>query len=167
MEINQTEAGARMNINAYIDYDGLSVLKKIILQIISIAYSPVNMTQLINCLVALDIKSEDGDDFHNGSQNGKFSRIRPTIDGLLELNIFEGKSRSSLVLSSKIAKLLTKICVQENKFNEYLEVVQKYIIKMPDDSEITSQAYKTEQLTAFIPYRYTQVPTHYAMLSIP
>ncbi|MBK7001473.1 MAG: DEAD/DEAH box helicase [Rhodoferax sp.] len=139
-----------MNINAYIDYDNLSALKKIILQIISIAYSPVNMTQLINCLAALNIKSEDGDDFHNGSQNGKFSRIRPTIDGLLELNIFEGKSRSSLVLSSKIAKLLTKICVQENKFNEYLEVVQKYIIKMPDDSEVDSQAYKTEQLTAFI-----------------
>ncbi len=135
-------------LNALADYEQLSALEKAILQIVSIAYVTINLTQLIKCLMKLNIKAEDGQDFYDGSQKEKFDNLRPTIDRLRDLQLLQGSNRSNLILLPNIVELMTRLCVEEKMFDKYLIVVRKFILDMPE--EVTPKVYKTEQLIAFL-----------------
>ena len=57
-------------------YHSLPFLEKKILQILSISYARLTQTQLLACLVALDIKTEDGESFDSGTRNAMLKLLR-------------------------------------------------------------------------------------------
>ncbi len=80
-------------------YNVLPFLEKKILQILSISYARVTQTQLLACLVALDIKTDDGKHFDAGTKNAILKRLRNELHALLEGDFLQGKNRSVLVVN--------------------------------------------------------------------
>ncbi|WP_419662364.1 DEAD/DEAH box helicase [Desulfosarcina variabilis] len=105
-------------------YHALPFLEKKILQILCIAYDKLNQTQLRACLVALDIKTEDGQRFDSGTRNAMSKLLRSTLDVLLGTDILHGKSRSVLVLNRDYIEILTRHLVAEKTFTPLAETLQ-------------------------------------------
>jgi len=117
------------------DYNELSVLEKAVLQILSIAYVPVNQTQLIDCLKESVIKAGNGHDFNKGKRNDNFKALRPTLDRLLSQKWFWHKSnRSNLVVNPYVMELLTRQSIKEKTFDTYVQIVKSIIFNWTDKS---------------------------------
>ena len=112
-------------------YNALPFLEKKILQILSIAYARLTQTQLLACLVALDIKTEDGKAF-DGPRNAMFKQLRKELDFLLEGNFLEGTSRSVLVVKRAYVELLTRSMVAEKNFTAMAGPVLKTVGLIPE-----------------------------------
>lgn len=85
-------------------YHNLPFLEKKILQILSISYAKLSQTQLLACLVALDIKTEDDKSFDSGTRNAMLKLLRSPLDALLSTDILHGKSRNALFINRDYIK---------------------------------------------------------------
>ena len=112
-------------------YTALPYLEKKILQILSITYAKVTQTQLLACLAALDIKTEDGYSFSSKTEKPMFKRIRNELNALLEGDLLQGKSRSVLVLNRNLVEPLTLRLIANNQFTPMAEVIQKTLYLTP------------------------------------
>ena len=114
-----------MTVNKLISsYEKLPIFEKSILQILSIAYHPLNQTQLIQCLIRADIKAVNGQGFDSVTKNGAFKLLRPTLNMLLEQDFLEGKTRSRLLVDRRIVEIITRQAIAAKKFRPYLKAVQ-------------------------------------------
>ncbi|MGK5092785.1 DEAD/DEAH box helicase [Deltaproteobacteria bacterium TL4] len=103
-------------------YKQLSALEQSVLQLLSITYGAINQTQLLDCLKALKLKAENGNDFGQGSSKDGFKAIRPTLDHLIELGWLD--SRTRIILNRDVVEIITRQSVEENKFMTYLQAAQ-------------------------------------------
>jgi len=106
-------------------YNGLLFLEKKILQILSIAYARLTQTQLLACLVALNIKTEDGKRFDSGTKTAMLKLLRNALDTLLGGDLLNGKSRSVLVVNRGYIEVLTRNLVAGKKFMAMAGTLQK------------------------------------------
>ena len=106
-------------------YKALPFLEKKILQILSISYTKLTQTQLLACLVALNIKTEDGKRFDSGTKNAGFKLLRNALDDLLREDWLNGKSRSALVVNRGYIEVLTRNLAAEKKFTAMAGTIQK------------------------------------------
>ena len=80
---------------------------------------------VIACLVALNIKTEDGKRFDSGTKNAMFKLLRNALDTLLGGDLLNGKSRSVLVVNRGYIEVLTRNLVAEKKFTAMADTLQK------------------------------------------
>lgn len=113
-------------------YHSLSFLEKKILQILSISYASLTQTQLLACLVALEIKTEDGKSFDSGTKNDMLKRLRSPLDLLLSTNILHGKSRSALLINRDYIEVLTRHLVAEKRFTTLVDTLQHTLNLTPE-----------------------------------
>lgn len=113
-------------------YEKLPILEKSILQILSIAYHPLNQTQLRECLIQADIKADNGEEFDCVSKHEGFKLLRPALDTLLEQHLLEAKNRSCLLVDRRIVEIITRQTIAEKKFKPYLKVIQTVSILTED-----------------------------------
>jgi len=106
-------------------YNALPYLEKKILQILSISYARVTQTQLLDCLVTLNIKTEDGKRFDSGTKTAMLKLLRNSLDTLLGGDLLKGKSRSILVIERAYVEVLTRHLVAEKKFIAMAGTLQK------------------------------------------
>ena len=106
-------------------YNALSDLEKKILQILSISYAKLTQTQLLDCLVALNIKTEDGKNYDSGKKTVMLKLLRNALDTLLGGYLLKGKSRSVLVVERAYVEVLTRHLVAEKKFIAMAPTLQK------------------------------------------
>jgi len=106
-------------------YEALPSLEKKILQILSIAYAKLTQTQLVDCLVSLNIKTENGERFDSGTKRAMFKLLRNALDNLLRDDLLNGKSRSVLVVNRGYIEILTRHLVAEKKFTAIAGILQK------------------------------------------
>ncbi len=109
------------------EYTALPFLEKKILQILSIAYAKLTQTQLLACLVALDIKTEDGQHFDSGTKNAMFKRLRGPLDTLLKGDLLNGKSRSVLLVNRGYVEVLTRHMAADKKFTAMVGTLQRIL----------------------------------------
>ena len=105
-------------------YEKLPILEKSILEILSIAYYPLNQTQLIQCLIQTGIKAANGEGFDSVSRNKGFKLLRPALDTLLKQDLLEGKIRSRLLVDRRIVEIITRQTIAAKKFKPYLKRIQ-------------------------------------------
>ena len=91
----------------------------------------MTQTQLLACLAALDIKTEDGYCFASKTERPMFKRIRKELNALLEGDFLLGKSRSMLMLNRSFVELLTQRLIADNQFTSMAEVIQKTLNLTP------------------------------------
>ena len=108
-------------------YNALPFLEKKILQTLSIAYARLTQTQLLDCFVALDIKTEDGQRFDSGTKNARFKLLRSSLDALLEDDLLNGRSRSVLLVNRGYIEIVTRHLVAENKFAAMAGTIEKTV----------------------------------------
>ncbi|MCA1794021.1 MAG: hypothetical protein LC660_09170 [Desulfobacteraceae bacterium] len=106
-------------------YNALPSLEKKILQILSIAYAKLTQTQLVDCFVTLNIKTENGERFDSGTKRAMFKLLRNALDNLLRDDLLNGKSRSVLVVNRAYIEILTRHLVAEKKFTAMAGILQK------------------------------------------
>jgi len=106
-------------------YNALPFLEKKILQVLSIAYARLTQTQLLACLVALNIKTEDGKRFDSGTKGAMLKMFRNSLDALLGGALLEGKSRSILVFNRSYIEILTRHLVAEKKFTAMADTLKQ------------------------------------------
>lgn len=106
-------------------YNALPFLEKKILQILSIAYAKLTQTQLVDCFVALNVKTENGKRFDSGTKRAMFKLLRNALDNLLRDDLLNGKSRSVLVVNRAYIEILTRHLVAEKKFTAMADTLQK------------------------------------------
>jgi len=75
----------------------------------------LTQTQLLACLVALNIKTEDGKRFDSGTKSAMLKLLRNALDALLEGDLLNGKSRGVLVVNRGYIEVLTRNLVVEKK----------------------------------------------------
>ena len=102
-------------------YEKLPVLEKRIMQILSVAYIPLNQTQLQQCLAQASIKAPNGKCFDSVKRNEGFKLMRPALDQLLEQHFLEGKSRSRLIVDRRIVESIMRLAIAEDASAPYLE----------------------------------------------
>jgi len=105
-------------------YEKLPAFEKSILQILSIAYYPLNQTRLIQCLIQTGIKAANGEGFDSVSKNKGFKLLRPALDTLLNQDLLEGKTRSRLLVDRRIVEIITRQTIAAKKFKPYLKRIQ-------------------------------------------
>jgi len=139
-----------MTVNKLIScYEKLPILEKSIFQILSIAYHPLNQTQLIQCLIQTGIKAANGEEFDSVSRNSGFKLLRPSLDKLLEQDFLEGKSRSRLLVNRRIVEIITRQTIAAKKFWPYLRAVQT-VLHLTEDTLSTSSSLEADHLIAAI-----------------
>lgn len=106
-------------------YNTLPLLEKKILQILSISYARLTQTQLLACLVALNIKTEDGKNYDSGTKTAMLKLLRNALDNLLGGDLLKGKIRSVLVVERGYVEVLTRHLVAEKKFTAMVGTLQK------------------------------------------
>lgn len=107
-----------------VEYESLPHLERQILRILSIAYIKLNQTQLLTCLAALDIQTEDGQKFNLNKKNDMFKLLRPSLDNLLNHNFMVGKSRSILAADPHYARVIIQQLLAENSFTAMAESIR-------------------------------------------
>ncbi|MCD4819414.1 MAG: DEAD/DEAH box helicase [Candidatus Cloacimonetes bacterium] len=113
-----------MDVNKLVlSYKNLPILGKSIMQILSIVYVPITQTQLIECLIQTDIKTQEGNRFDSIPKQIRFKVLRPVLDMLLGQNLLDGKSRSRLLINRQIVEIIIKHTIKEKKFKHYLKAV--------------------------------------------
>ncbi|MCW8801540.1 MAG: hypothetical protein OQK71_11480 [Desulfobacter sp.] len=105
-------------------YHNLPFLEKKILQILSISYAKLTQTQLLACLIALNIKTEDGKSFDSGTRNAMLKLLRSPLDALLSTDILHGKTRSILFINRDYIEVLTRHLVAEKTFTTLIDTLQ-------------------------------------------
>ena len=139
-----------MTVNMLISgYEKLPVLEKSILQILSIAYHPLNQTQLLQCLIQTDIKAVNGKGFDSVTRNGGFKLLRPALDMLLEQHFLEGKTRSRLLVDRRIIEIITRQAIAAKKFRPHLKAVQT-VLHLTEETLGTNSPLKQDHLIAAI-----------------
>jgi SNF2 family DNA or RNA helicase len=106
-------------------YNALPSLEKKILQVLSIAYAKLTQTQLVDCFVTLNIKTENGKRFDSGTKRAMFKLPRNALDNLLRDDLLNGKGRSVLVVNRAYIEILTRHLVAEKKFTAMAGILQK------------------------------------------
>ena len=139
-------------------YEKLSILEKSILQVLSIAYFPLNQTQLKRCLIQTGIKAANGRGFDSGSKNEGYKLLRPTLDKLLELHLLEGKSRSKLLVDRRIVEIITRQTIAATKSKPYLEEVQ-IALNLTEDTLCLNSNLETDHFIAAIRILFYQKKT--------
>lgn len=139
-----------MTVNTLISsYEKLPLLEKSILQILSIAYHPLNQTQLIQCFIRAGIKTVDGKGFDSIPKNGAFKLLRPKLNMLLEQDFLEGKTRSRLFVDRRIVEIITRQAIAAKKFRLYLKAVQS-ALHLTEETLGTNSPLKQGHLIAAI-----------------
>ncbi|MEA3359746.1 MAG: DEAD/DEAH box helicase [Thermodesulfobacteriota bacterium] len=139
-----------MTVNKLIScYEKLPILEKSILQILSIAYHPLNQTQLIQCLIQAGIKAANDEGFDSVTKNAGFKLLRPALDMLLEQDFLEGKTRSRLLVNRRIVEIITRQTIAAKKFPPYLKAVQT-VLHLTEDTLSTNSHLEPDHLTAAI-----------------
>lgn len=139
-------------------YHSLSFLEKKILQILSISYASLTQTQLLACLVALEIKTEDGKSFDSGTKNDMLKRLRSPLDLLLSTNILHGKSRSALLINRDYIEVLTRHLVAEKRFTTLVDTLQ-HTLNLTPEGLAQEQSLSMGKLTAGIRILFYQEKT--------
>jgi len=129
------------------DYDLMSPLAKKIVEVLSIAYRPLNQTQLLACLVALNVKTDTGKGFDSGTKSVMFKLYRPDLNSLLTQDFLEGRSRSYLVVNRRIVEPITRSLVAEKMFSPMADVIQD-ILELTDDGLRQERTLNMDQLVA-------------------
>jgi len=101
---------------------------------------------LLACLVALDIKTEDGRQFDSGTKTAMFKLIRNSLDSLLEQEFLEGKSRTVLVVNRNFVEILTRMVV-EKVFTAMVGSIQ-HLLLFTEDKLKKEPALSMDQLMA-------------------
>ena len=139
-----------MAVNKLISsYEKLPILEKSILQILSIAYHPLNQTQLIQCLIRADIKAVNGQGFDSVTKNGAFKLLRPTLNMLLEQDFLEGKTRSRLLVDRRIVEIITRQAMAAKMFRPHLKAVQT-VLHLTEETLSTNSRLEPDHLIAAI-----------------
>ena len=128
-------------------YHNLPVLEKKILQILSISYAKLSQTQLLACLVALDIKTEDGKCFDSGTRNAMLKLLRSPLDALLSTDILHGKTRSILFINRDYIEVLTRHLVAEKTFTTLIDTLQ-HTLNLTEKGLAQEQPLAMAKLTA-------------------
>ncbi|MCK5244711.1 MAG: hypothetical protein KAJ90_05520, partial [Desulfobacterales bacterium] len=131
------------------DYENLPILEKSILEILSIAYIPLNQTQLKQCLVQTGIKAAKGEGFDSVTKHEGFKLLRPTLNTLLEHHLLEGKNRSRLLVDRRIVEIVTRQTIAEKKFKPYLKVIPT-ILNLTEETLGTNFHLEPDHLVAAI-----------------
>jgi len=108
-------------------FEKLPEFAKNIIQILSIAYIPLNQTQLRQCLIGLDIKAPGGENLDSIKKNKGLQLLRPTLDLLLELSLLEGKNRSRLIVDRQIIEIIIRQMVSQKKYARYLNLISSVL----------------------------------------
>jgi SNF2 family DNA or RNA helicase len=139
-----------MMVNKLISsYEKLPILEKSILEILSIAYIPLNQTQLKQCLVQTGIKAAKGEGFDSVTKHEGFKLLRPTLDTLLEQHLLEGKNRSRLLVDRRIVEIITRQTIAAKKFKPYLKVILT-ILNLTEETLATNWRLEPDDLVAAI-----------------
>ncbi len=128
-------------------YNALPSLEKKILKILSISYARVTQTQLLACLVALNIKTEDGRSYDSGTKTAMLKLLRNALDNLLGGDLLKGKSRSVLVVERAYVEVLTRHLVAEKKFIAMAGILQK-ILNLTEKGFALEPSLSMDQLVA-------------------
>lgn len=140
-----------MIINKLISsYEKLDTFDKVIMQILSIAYFPLNQTQLRKCLIQCGFKSPNGISFDAIKNNDATKILRPTLDKLLLLDLLQGKNRSSLCVDRDIVEIITRETLTDKKFGQYAIEVQTALNLTEDTLIMFSSQLKPDHLIAAI-----------------
>ncbi|VVS93907.1 DEAD/DEAH box helicase [Desulfoluna spongiiphila] len=105
-------------------YDRLPPLEKKIVEVLSMAYQRLNQTQLLTCLVALQVTTDDGKAFDTGKKNAMLKMFRPQLDSLLSSGLLEGHSRSVLLVERNVIECITRRLASKKGFAAMAETVQ-------------------------------------------
>lgn len=108
-------------------YDGLAPLEKKIVEVLSMAYHRLNQTQLLACLVALGVTTDDGTAFDTGKKNAMLKLFRPQLDALLSSGLLEGHSRSILLVNRNVVERITRRLASEKGFSARAETIQEVL----------------------------------------
>ena len=130
-------------------YEKLPPFDKSILQILSIAYHPLNQTQLRKCLIQADIKTVNGEGFDSVTRNGAFKLLRPTLDMLLKEGFLEGKTRSRLLVDRRIVEIVTRQAIAAKMFRPHLKAVQT-VLHLTEETLSTNSRLEPDHLIAAI-----------------
>ena len=130
-------------------YEKLPVLEKSILQILSIAYHPLNQTRLIQCLIQTGIKADNGEGFDSVSTNRGFKLLRPALDTLLREDLLEGQSRSRLLVDRRIVEIITRQTIATKKFRPYIERIQT-VLNLTEETLERNSRIEPDHLIAVI-----------------
>ena len=128
-------------------YNALPFLEKKILQILSIAYARLTQTQLLDCFVAINIKTEDGKRFDSGTKSDRFKLRRNALGALLGGDLSNGKSRSALVVNRGCIEVLTRNLVAEKKFISMADILQK-TLNLTEEGFARESSLSMDQLIA-------------------
>ncbi len=128
-------------------YNALPFLEKKILQILSIAYAKLTQTQLVDCFVALNVKTENGERFDSGTKSAMFKLLRNALDNLLRGDLLHGKSRSVLVVNRSYIEILTRHLVAEKKFTAMADTLQK-TLRLTEEGFAQKPSLSMDQLMA-------------------
>ncbi|MCD4695017.1 MAG: DEAD/DEAH box helicase [Bacteroidales bacterium] len=130
-------------------YEKLPIFEKSILQVLSIAYIPLNQTQLKQCMIQTGIKATNGKGFDSVTKNEGFKLLRPTLDKLLLLHLLEGKNRSTLVVDRQIVEIITRQTIEAKKTRPYLKEVQT-ALNLAEDTLSMISSLEPDHLVAAI-----------------
>ncbi|WP_300672570.1 DEAD/DEAH box helicase [Desulfoluna sp.] len=128
-------------------YDRLPPLEKKIVEVLSMAYQRLNQTQLLACLVALQVRTDNGKAFDSGKKNAMLKMFRPQLDSLLSLGILEGKSRSLLVVDRRVVEPITRRLAGDTGFLAMAETIQE-VLALTDEGLCSSQNLEIGRLVA-------------------
>jgi len=97
------------------EYQTLSPLKRLILQLFSVIYHPVSRTDVKNCLRALGIH-----DKNNNSFTAK--TLKPEIDELIKLGLLLQDKGKSPQCNPLIAEVATRDAIKQGNFERFVSV---------------------------------------------
>ncbi len=111
-----------MLINELIsNYEKLPNFEKSIMHILSIAYIPLNQTQLIQCLKETNSKTNNNQGFEHITKQEGYKLLRPALDSLLAQSLLLGKNRSNLFINRNIVEIIIRQIIDKNQYRTYLE----------------------------------------------
>ena len=90
-------------------YEGLSTRDQTVVQMLSVAYEPVNQGILLACLDRIDLRADNGKSFRGPA-------LEPVITALVRAGVVVEKSRTVWQCHELLVELATRSAVREKQF---------------------------------------------------
>ncbi len=140
-------------------YEKLPPFEQRMMEILSIAYIPLNQTLLKECLIQTGIKAPNGIGFDALTRNEGFKLLRPSLDRLLREDLLEGKSRSRLVVDRRIVETITRRVIATPEGRAYPQAIAESLHLTEDTLHSHASAFDENYLIAAIRILFYQKQT--------